>query len=157
MVNLEIIFGKGISSEGLLIDLAMEAKIITRSGAWFYYNGEQIAQGKEKVRELLASDPKMRMELEIQIRETLNMGGADKVREKLAEYLEEQKNGGSKEALKENSDDEESSESSSSKKKSKKQDEDDSNLLMSAEEAYSDDETYSDNDFEDTIVTPVKN
>ena len=92
MVNLEIIFGHGISTEGLLIDLAMEAKIITRSGAWFYYNGEQIAQGKEKVRELLSFDPKMRLELEIQIRENLNMGGIDKVREELNEYLESQKN-----------------------------------------------------------------
>ena len=93
VVNLEIIFGHGISTEGLLIDLAMEAKIITRSGAWFYYNGEQIAQGKEKVRELLSSDPKMRLELEIQIRENLNMGGIDKVKEELSEYLESQKNG----------------------------------------------------------------
>lgn len=93
VVNLEIIFGHGISTEGLLIDLAMEAKIITRSGAWFYYNGEQIAQGKEKVRELLSSDTKMRLELEIQIRENLNMGGIDKVKEELAEYLESQKNG----------------------------------------------------------------
>lgn len=92
VVNLEIIFGHGISTEGLLIDLAMEAKIITRSGAWFYYNGEQIAQGKEKVRELLASDTKMRLELEIQIRENLNMGGIDKVKEELNEYLESQKN-----------------------------------------------------------------
>ena len=92
VVNLEIIFGHGISTEGLLIDLAMEAKIITRSGAWFYYNGEQIAQGKEKVRELLSSNPKMRLELEIQIRENLNMGGIDKVKEELAEYLESQKN-----------------------------------------------------------------
>ena len=70
----------------------MEAKIITRSGAWFYYNGEQIAQGKEKVREILASDTKMRLELEIQIRENLNMGGIDKVKEELNEYLESQKN-----------------------------------------------------------------
>ena len=92
VVNLEIIFGYGISTEGLLIDLAMEAKIITRSGAWFYYNGEQIAQGKEKVREILASDTKMRLELEIQIRENLNMGGIDKVKEELNEYLESQKN-----------------------------------------------------------------
>ena len=92
VVNLEIIFGHGISTEGLLIDLAMEAKIITRSGAWFYYNGEQIAQGKEKVREILASDTKMRLELEIQIRENLNMGGIDKVKEELTEYLENQKN-----------------------------------------------------------------
>ena len=122
VVNLEIIFGKGISSEGLLIDLAMEAKIITRSGAWFYYNGEQIAQGKEKVRELLAADPKMRMELEIQIREALNMGGADKVKEKLEEYLE------NKNSVKEDKKQEEE------EKPIKKTD--DTDLLMSAEEAY---------------------
>ena len=136
----------------------MEAKIIKRSGAWFYYNGEQIAQGKEKVRELLASDPKMRMELEIQIRETLNMGGVDKVKEKLAEYLEEQKNGTIKhETEKENSNTEEEAHSPK-KKSSKKIDADDSNLLMSVEEAYNDDETYNDNEFEDdSIITPVKN
>ena len=125
VVNLEIIFGKGISSEGLLIDLAMEAKIITRSGAWFYYNGEQIAQGKEKVRELLAADPKMRMELEIQIREALNMGGVDKVKEKLEEYLENKTPAVDK-----------------NQKEDKKEEEkpvkntDDTDLLMSAEEAY---------------------
>ncbi len=115
VVNLEIIFGHGISTEGLLIDLAMEAKIITRSGAWFYYNGEQIAQGKEKVRELLSSDAKMRLELEIQIRENLNMGGIEKVKEELAEYLESQKNGSDK-LNKENKDKESKKEDSNSSK-----------------------------------------
>ncbi len=87
IVILEIIFGKGISSEGLLIDLGLEAKILSRSGAWFYYNGDQIAQGKEKVREMLSNDPKMRLELEIEIREILNMGGAEPLKEKLADYI----------------------------------------------------------------------
>ena len=125
VVNLEIIFGKGISSEGLLIDLAMEAKIITRSGAWFYYNGEQIAQGKEKVRELLAADPKMRMELEIQIREALNMGGVDKVKEKLEEYLENKNPAVDKNQKEEKKEEEKPVKNT-----------DDTDLLMSAEEAY---------------------
>jgi len=92
IVNLEIIFGKGLSSEGLLIDLGLEAKILSRSGAWFYHHGEQIAQGKEKVREMLLSDPKMRYELEIEIREAFNMGGVDRIKELLNEYITSSKN-----------------------------------------------------------------
>lgn len=136
IVNLEIIFGQGISSEGLLIDLAMEAKIITRSGAWFYLNGEQIAQGKEKVRDMLSADPKMRMELEIQIRETLNMGGTEKLRAKLDEYLKAAKE--DKEAKVEKTE-----------KEVKTHKEDKAPLLVN-------DETYSDDDFsDDTVISAV--
>ena len=106
VVNLEIIFGKGISSEGLLIDLAMD-------------------QGKEKVRELLAADPKMRMELEIQIREALNMGGVDKVKEKLEEYLENKNPTVDKNQKEEKKEEEKPVKNT-----------DDTDLLMSAEEAY---------------------
>ncbi len=143
VVNLEIIFGKGISSEGLLIDLAMEAKIITRSGAWFYYNGEQMAQGKERVREILANDQKLRYELEIQIREALGMGGIDKVKESLQEYLDNMKNG-----TLENTNDKKITSEDTEEKKSK----DDT----VPEATFLDDDEYDDDDFEDTIVTPVK-
>lgn len=150
IVNLEIIFGQGISSEGLLIDLAMEAKIITRSGAWFYYNGEQIAQGKEKVRDLLMADPKMRMELEIQIRESLNMGGVEKLKAKLEEYLEESKK------PKDESKEADKKEAKKPKTPALKKDEEEGSLLVKEDEAYSEDDTYKDDDFEDTIVTPLK-
>lgn len=143
VVNLEIIFGKGISSEGLLIDLAMEAKIITRSGAWFYYNGEQMAQGKERVREILANDQKLRYELEIQIREALGMCGIDKVKESLQEYLDNMKNG-----TLENTNDKKITSEDTEEKKSK----DDT----VPEATFLDDDEYDDDDFEDTIVTPVK-
>ncbi len=141
IVNLEIIFGKGLSSEGLLIDLGLEAKILSRSGAWFYYNGEQIAQGKEKVRELLLSDPKMRYELEIQIREAFNMGGVDRIKELLNEYITS-----SKKALvtdaKESDDETKTKETKEEKEtKVKPQKIDDTNLLLP------EDEEYSSNDF----------
>ena len=84
IVNLEIVFGKGISASGLLIDLGLEAKILTRSGAWFYYEGEQVAQGKEKLRDILENDKKMSLELELKVRETLEMGGTERIKELLA-------------------------------------------------------------------------
>ncbi len=89
IVNLEIIFGKGFSSSGLLIDLGLEAKILTRSGAWFYYEGTQVAQGKEKLRDILESDKKMSLELELKIRETLEMGGVERIKGLLAELPKE--------------------------------------------------------------------
>ncbi len=75
IVELEIIFGKGISKEGLLIDMGLETKILSRSGAWFYLNGEQIAQGKEKLRDMLEADEKFRSDLEAKIRAAIGMGG----------------------------------------------------------------------------------
>lgn len=87
IVNLEIVFGKGISSEGLLIDLGLEAKIFTRSGAWFYYEGEQIAQGKEKLRDFLENNIKTKIELEIKIRKHFEMGGVERLQALLAEVI----------------------------------------------------------------------
>lgn len=87
IVNLEIVFGKGISSEGLLIDLGLEAKLFTRSGAWFYYEGEQIAQGKEKLRDFLENNIKTKIELEIKIRKHFEMGGVERLQALLAEVI----------------------------------------------------------------------
>ena len=142
IVNLEIIFGKGLSSEGLLIDLGLEAKILSRSGAWFYYNGEQIAQGKEKVRELLLSDPKMRYELEIQIREAFNMGGVDRIKELLNEYIASSKNAVIADETKESDDEIKTQETKEEKEtKEKPQKIDETNSLLP------NDEEYSSNDF----------
>lgn len=85
IVNLEIIFGRGISSSGLLIDLGLEAKILSRSGAWFYYEGTQVAQGKERLRDMLENDRKMSLELELKIRDILGMGGTDRIKALLVE------------------------------------------------------------------------
>lgn len=51
--SVDIMYGEGISAEGELVDLASEAAIVEKSGAWYSYNGEKIGQGKENVKELL--------------------------------------------------------------------------------------------------------
>lgn len=83
IIELEIIFGKGISKEGLLIDMGLKTKIITRAGAWFYMLGEQLCQGKEKLRDLLETDRKLRIDLEIKIRKELNMGSTENLEKEL--------------------------------------------------------------------------
>ncbi len=129
IVILEIIFGKGFSSSGLLIDLGLEAKILTRSGAWFYYEGTQVAQGKEKLRDILESDRKMALELELKVREILDMGGTDRIKDLLNEV-----NSSQSEEAKIESKDSDSDETKPTNKKIKddtgeEQSSDDSNLF----------------------------
>ena len=65
----EIMYGTGISKEGEIIDLAVDADIVDKSGAWYSYNGERIGQGKENVKTLLRNNPKLRDELEKKVRD----------------------------------------------------------------------------------------
>ena len=65
----DIMYGEGISREGELIDLGVEAGIIEKTGAWFAYNGEKLGQGKENVKLLLKDTPELREELEIKVRD----------------------------------------------------------------------------------------
>ncbi len=65
----DIIYGKGISREGCLIDMGIDYGIITKSGSWFGYNGERIAQGREKLRSLLETNKELADEVEGKIRE----------------------------------------------------------------------------------------
>lgn len=67
--TVDIMYGEGVSKEGELVDLASEAKVIDKSGAWYAYNGEKLGQGKENVKELLKQDPKLSAELEKKVRE----------------------------------------------------------------------------------------
>ena len=63
----DIIYGKGISKEGCLLDLAIETGIVQKSGSWFAYNGEKIGQGKENVKQYLADNPAIADEIQNQI------------------------------------------------------------------------------------------
>ena len=64
----EIVYGEGISKESEIIDLASQANILEKSGAWYSYNNEKIGQGKENIKALLKKNPKLRDELEDKVR-----------------------------------------------------------------------------------------
>ncbi len=66
---LEIMYGEGVSRVSEIIDLAVEASIIEKSGAWYSYNGEKLGQGKETVKALLKENDVLRDELETKVRE----------------------------------------------------------------------------------------
>ena len=70
----DIVYGLGISKEGCIIDLAVDNDIIVKSGAWFSYNGERIAQGKENAKAFLMNNPAICNEIESQIRERVKSG-----------------------------------------------------------------------------------
>ena len=68
----DIVYGKGISKEGSVLDLAVTLDIIEKAGSWFSYNGEKIGQGRENVKKLLADDPKFMAEVEKKVRDNFN-------------------------------------------------------------------------------------
>jgi len=64
----DIMYGKGISREGALLDLAVEMGIAKKSGAWFTYEGEQLGQGRENAKNFLHDNPEIMMEMEAKVR-----------------------------------------------------------------------------------------
>lgn len=70
----DIIYGQGISREGSLIDVGVEQGIVRKSGAWYTYEGDQLGQGKEKVRAFLKENPDLANEIEKKIKEKLGVG-----------------------------------------------------------------------------------
>jgi len=65
----DIIYGKGISKEGNLLDIAVNLDIIEKSGSWFSYNGDRIGQGRENAKSYLMDNPKIAEEVEKKIRD----------------------------------------------------------------------------------------
>ncbi|HZE39870.1 MAG TPA: recombinase RecA [Stackebrandtia sp.] len=70
----DILYGEGISREGSIIDIGVDEGIIRKSGAWYTYEGDQLGQGKEKVRTFLKENPDLANELEKKIKEKLGVG-----------------------------------------------------------------------------------
>jgi recombination protein RecA len=70
----DIMYGKGISREGSLIDVGVEQGIIRKSGAWYTYDGDQLGQGKENSRTFLKDHPDVAAEIEKKILEKLGVG-----------------------------------------------------------------------------------
>ncbi|RUO68716.1 recombinase RecA [Idiomarina ramblicola] len=69
--HFQILYGKGISKEGELIDLGVKHKMVDKAGAWYSYNGDKIGQGKANSMKFLQDNPKIADELEGRIRELL--------------------------------------------------------------------------------------
>src|SRR6202453_3201510 len=77
----DIMYGKGISREGSLLDVAVELGFIKKSGAWFTYEGEQLGQGRENVKTFLTENPQLMAEVDERIREHLAAQNAVKAEE----------------------------------------------------------------------------
>lgn len=71
MAEFEILYGKGISREGEIIDFGVDQGIIDKAGSWYSYGSDRIGQGKENVRQYLLSNPEIASEIEAQIRARL--------------------------------------------------------------------------------------
>ncbi|MDD4103545.1 MAG: recombinase RecA [Erysipelotrichaceae bacterium] len=67
----DIIYGQGISKDGEVLDLSVEAGLIKKSGSWFEYNGNKIAQGRDAAKEYLKANPDIAQELTKKVKETL--------------------------------------------------------------------------------------
>jgi recombination protein RecA len=69
----DIMYGEGISREGDLIDLAVEKRIVEKSGAWFAYGGERLGQGRENAKQFLRENPEVRRAIDERVRKELGL------------------------------------------------------------------------------------
>ncbi len=74
LAEFDILYGEGISREGSLIDLGVDAGLVKKSGAWYTYEGDQLGQGKENARVFLKDNPDLANELEKRLKETMGIG-----------------------------------------------------------------------------------
>ena len=74
IAEFDILFGSGISQVGCLVDLAERTDVIVRKGAWYSYNGENIAQGRDNAMKYLEERPELMVDVEKQVREKLEIG-----------------------------------------------------------------------------------
>ncbi|HIY99501.1 MAG TPA: recombinase RecA [Firmicutes bacterium] len=75
----DIMYGEGVSQEGCLIDLGVQYDIIKKSGAWFSYNDQKVANGREKMRQFLKDNPELSKEIEEKIRAAAKGAPVDEV------------------------------------------------------------------------------
>ncbi|MCB0977431.1 MAG: DNA recombination/repair protein RecA, partial [Acidimicrobiales bacterium] len=73
-----IMYGKGISREGSLLDIGVDLGLVKKSGAWYTYEGEQLGQGRENAKGFLAANPEIMVEISDRILQQVGIGpGAD--------------------------------------------------------------------------------
>lgn len=68
VAEFDIIYGKGISKTGEIIDMGIELGVVEKSGSWFYYNGERLAQGKDNAKKVIEESPELLAEIEEKIK-----------------------------------------------------------------------------------------
>ncbi len=73
----DIMYGKGISREGSLLDVGVECAVIKKSGAWFTYEGEQLGQGREKAKDFLTNNPELMMEITEKVKDRIGINKVD--------------------------------------------------------------------------------
>jgi recombination protein RecA len=78
----DIMYGRGISREGSLLDVAVDLGFVKKSGAWFTYEGEQLGQGRENVKTFLSENPQLMAEIDERVREFLAPKDDEEVAEK---------------------------------------------------------------------------
>ena len=69
VAEFDILYGTGISKSSEIIDMAIQLEILEKSGAWFYYDGDRLGQGKDNVRKYLETDRELMDKIEAQVRE----------------------------------------------------------------------------------------
>ncbi|OIP74937.1 MAG: recombinase RecA [Oscillatoriales cyanobacterium CG2_30_44_21] len=88
IAEFDIIFGKGISTVGCLVDLAEEMNIIVRKGAWYSYQGDNIGQGRDNTIKYMEERPEFAQDIERQVREKLSAGVAVSATKVVPEEIE---------------------------------------------------------------------
>ena len=93
VVEFDLMYGKGISKVGELIDLGTKAGVVEKSGAWYAYKGEKIGQGRENAKIYLEKNPKVAVEIEEAIRDqsssiTKELEGNPSAKEKITDKEE---------------------------------------------------------------------
>ena len=81
----DIMFGKGISREGDILDLATKIDLVNKSGAWYAYNGEKIGQGRENAKSYLTAHPEIMEEIEEKVRAHYGIGAEGQEAEESAQ------------------------------------------------------------------------
>jgi recombination protein RecA len=71
----DIMYGKGVSREGSLLDIGVDLGLVKKSGAWYTYEGEQLGQGRENAKQFLADNPEIMVEISERVRLQVGIGG----------------------------------------------------------------------------------
>ena len=87
--TVDIMYGEGVSREGEILDLAADASVVEKTGAWYSYQSEKLGQGKENVKLLLKDNPELRDEIEVKVREYYDIALEENTKTKKSAKKEE--------------------------------------------------------------------